>query len=235
MTSPAQEHLTIPVTLGRPVFTVTLDSFRITQTRSTHEDTDHIAFAVQMKSAAGDVAPAQKMVQTLGDFNNGSFGLGFSFSDLHVESDQTLVFNYVMMNYGVSWGKDLSATGRTWATSMSNFLIGNGLYSGGTRYDYLTVPSGGCLLNVKAGDFSLFENPPELDCNGYVAAEQLTLKYADLVAHTNGGPYEVETPHPGMDSHWGCGPNSMYYVKWRITRKVTLPTHPITVPTKPTF
>ena len=53
MTPSTTEPHRPPITLGTTVFTFTLDSFRITDTRSRHDDTDYVSFTMQLKSASG--------------------------------------------------------------------------------------------------------------------------------------------------------------------------------------
>lgn len=43
--------------LETPTFTFTLGSFRITDTRSRHEDTDFVSFTLQLKSATASGTP----------------------------------------------------------------------------------------------------------------------------------------------------------------------------------
>jgi hypothetical protein len=74
MTLPTKPHLPVTV-LGHPTFTVTLDSFRITDTRAQHNDTDYASLTVLLKSASSSGTP-QTQVTYIGDVNNGTHYIG---------------------------------------------------------------------------------------------------------------------------------------------------------------
>jgi hypothetical protein len=78
------------------VFTFSLDSFRITDTRARHQDTetprhqdtDYAAITLQLKSANSATDP-QTLTKKIGDVNNGTHAVGLSLSNIHVDPSQT--------------------------------------------------------------------------------------------------------------------------------------------------
>lgn len=53
------------------VFSFTLDSFQITDTRSLHEDTDYVTYTLVVKDQNGNGGP-RMLTKYMGDVNNGS-------------------------------------------------------------------------------------------------------------------------------------------------------------------
>ena len=200
-----------------PTFTFTLDSFRITDTRSRNEDTDSVSVTLQLKSNTGNGTP-QTLTKSMGNVNNGTFNVGLSFPNIKVDHSQTAVFNYVIVNSGHKSEGEVSKV----LEFVGDNLAEKGLVTGGTLLGNAILPGiGGSILGpvVKwlAGEIEGIINA---DCDGAVAAEQVTLSYNDLLSKTANGLKGYETPHPGTDSARGCGGNSMYYVNWHIARDV---------------
>jgi hypothetical protein len=224
MTLPTKPHLPVSV-LGHPTFTVNLDSFRITDTRALHNDTDYVSLTVLLKSAASTGTP-QTQVTYIGNVNNGTHYVGLAIPDLHIDPTQTLIFNYIVINYGT--GHNVQDLVKNGIKQIGEILAGYGLVTGGTNLARPPLPGIGSLLqsaNQWLTGLSLLAGNPS--CDGFVAVEQVTLTYPDLLAHTASGPYQHETPHPGYDSAWGCGRNSMYYVDWHVSRKANIDLPPI--------
>jgi hypothetical protein len=201
------------------VFTFSLDSFRITDTRSRHEDTDYAVITLQLKSAHSATDP-QTLTKKIGDVNNGTHAVGLSFPNIHIDPSQTVVFNYIITNSG---HKDESAVYQT-LEKAGTALANKALVAGGTALgNAIPLPGIGPILGAAAGWLaSEIGSILTANCDGPVAAEQITLTYADLVAKTANGTFSHETKQPGTDSATGCGSNSMYYVDWHIT-KTTVP------------
>jgi len=224
MANPKSETPSEAVLLGKPTFTFTLDSFRITDTRSRHEDTDYVSFTLLLKSPTSSGTP-QTLTKSMGNLNNGTFNVGLSFPNVHVDPSQTVIFNYLIMNSGhKSEGAVNSAL-----EAAGGALAEKGLVAGGTALGTAILPGLGTILGALGGWLAgEIKNILAADCDGAVAAEQVTLTYNDLLAKTASGTYTHETPQPGTDSATGCGSNSMYYVTWHITKTITtLPTGPI--------
>src|SRR4051794_17676494 len=80
-------------------FTFTLDSFKITDTRSRHEDTDYVSFTLLVKSANGSGTP-QTLTKYMGDVNNGTFPVNLSFPKIAIGPTDVAVLNYLIVNTG---------------------------------------------------------------------------------------------------------------------------------------
>jgi hypothetical protein len=200
------------------VFTFSLDSFRITNTRARHDDTDYAAITLQLKTANSATAP-QTLSKKIGDVNNGTHAVGLSFPNIHVDPSQTVVFNYTITNSGHN---DESFVDQA-LEKVGTALAEKGLAAGGTALGDAILPGSGPILGPAASWLgSEIGSILSANCDGVVAVEQITLTYADLVAWTASGTYSHETPQPGTDSATGCGSNSMYYVDWSIA-KTTVP------------
>src|SRR5258708_3440734 len=85
--------------MANSTFTFTLDSFKITDTRSRHEDTDYVSFTLLVKPANGEGTP-QTVTKYMGDVNNGTFKVGLSFPSVSVGPTDSVVMNYLIVNTG---------------------------------------------------------------------------------------------------------------------------------------
>ena len=180
-------------------FNVTVDSFGITQTRSKHEDTNYIGATLNIGNLT-----KMFMVQPLGNVNNGTHPVNLSFSGIDFGQDDTLVFNYIMVNVG-STNIDqvraaLKAAGAAWAEG------------GGPPAPHLASANGIDTDYLVAQLVGIFRST----CDGIVAAEQNQLAYGQL-------PISQSTPQPGTHSPSGCGNNSQYTVQWHIAGAVVMP------------
>ena len=199
--------------------TFSLDSFRITDTRSRHNDTDYVSFTLLVRDAAGKGTP-QTLKKSMGDVNNGTHAVNLSFPNVVVPTNGSVVFNYLIVNSGHSSEGTVDKALETVGSSLAE----KGLVAGGTAIGSAILPGLGSILGAIAGWLAgEIKNILTANCDGPVAAEQVTLTYKDLMAKTAHGPYSHETPQPGTDSATGCGSNSMYYVKWHIARGVAQP------------
>ena len=77
-------------------YTFTLDSFRITDTRSVHNDTDFVSIGV----AVGNNPPITVPVKDMGDVNNGTHTVNLSIPNVSVAPDQKVAFSYSIVNSG---------------------------------------------------------------------------------------------------------------------------------------
>lgn len=194
--------------------TFSLDSFKITNTRSRHEDTDYVSFTLLVRDASGNGTP-QTLTKSMGNLNNGTFNVGLSFPNVVVPSNGSVVFNYLIVNSGHSSEGDIDKA----LEAVGGALANKGLTAGGTALGSAILPGLGTILGAIAGWLaSEISGILSANCDGPVAAEQVTLTYNDLMAKTASGPDTVTTPHPGTNSATGCGSNSMYYVTWHIAR-----------------
>ena len=81
------------------IFTFSLDSFRITDTRSRHNDTDYVSFTLLVKSANGTGTP-KTLTKSMGDVNNGTHKVGLTFSGIPINPTDTVTLNYLIVNSG---------------------------------------------------------------------------------------------------------------------------------------
>jgi hypothetical protein len=172
-------------------FNITVDSFGITQTRSKHEDTNFIGMTFKLGT---------KLItafQSLSNVNNGTHPVNLSIPDVEIDTGDSFVFNYLIVNAGSANGDQvraaLEATGTAWA---------NG---GGPPAPHLASANGVDTDYLVAQLVGIFRST----CDGIVAAEQNQLSFGQL-------PITQNTPQPGTHSPSGCGNNSQYSVQWHI-------------------
>ena len=203
--------------------TFSLDNFRITDTRSRHEDTDYVSFTLLVRDAHGNGTP-QTLKKSMGNLNNGTFNVGLSFQNVVVPNGGSVAFNYLIVNSGHQSESDVYKVLETTGSALAN----KALVAGGTALGTAILPGLGTILGAiggwLAGEISAILNA---NCDGPVAAEQVTLAYADLMSKIANGPDTVTTKHPGTDSATGCGGNSMYYVTWHIAKGILEPVRPV--------
>lgn len=200
-------------------FAFTLDSFKITNTRSRHEDTDYVSFTLLHQPKTGN-PNTQTLKKSLGDKNNGTFPIGLSFPSVVVSPGDTLVMNYVMVNSGSKDESKVYSTLEDTGTKLATAGLTAGLTAAGAAIGTaIPIPGVGTLLGAAAGWITgEVRSLLDADCDGTVAAEQVKFTYDNLVAKTEHGTYKEDTYHPGTDSAGGCGSNSKYYVAWHIQR-----------------
>ena len=195
--------------MANAVFTFSLDSFKITDTRSRHEDTDYVSFTL----AVGAGAP-QTVTKKIGDVNNGTHAVNLAFQNIAVTPTDKVVFNYLIVNTGHQSPSEVVSTLESTGTKLAasaGAAVGAAIGS--------AVPGLGTALGAAAGWLAgELTGMINANCDGAVAAEQNSLTYSDLVGKTAQGPFTHTTKHPGTDSPHGCGSNSMYYVNWHIQR-----------------
>jgi len=207
------------VTMRR--YTFSLDSFRITDTRSRHEDTDYVSVSL----AVGSAAPVTK-TKAMGNLNNGTFEVGLTFDGVAVGGAVPVVLTYAIINNGHSSQADVEKSLEKAGTQLAQKAaeaaaravgaeIGSVL---GASIGTAAVPVVGTALGALAGWMVgeigglLFAN-----CDGPVAAGVHVFTGSDLASKTGAGKVVSETDHnPGTDSPTGCGSNSNYYVTWSI-------------------
>ena len=128
-------------------YTFTLKSFKITNTRSLHEDTDFVSMAV----AVGNNAPIVLPTKSMGDLNNGTFQVNLSIPNVVIGPTDKVAFSYAIVNTGydankveqdlkkavtAAVGKASSAAGdatislvgseaKTWLTKLENLVFPN--------------------------------------------------------------------------------------------------------------
>jgi hypothetical protein len=210
-------------------YTFSLLSMRITNTRSVHEDSDKASVSM----AVGNGSPVT-VTSNLGDLNNGTFPLHMAVGPVTVnDPDIGIAANYLIVNSGHSSeatidglltkaGNELASDGAKAATSAIGSAVGASIGSA-------VMPVIGTVLGAIAGWLvSEIIGILTADCDGPVAAEQPVFKGIDLWNRTQvpGASFQHTTYHPGIDSNWGCGSNSEYYVTWQVSRMVAPPREP---------
>jgi hypothetical protein len=197
-----------PETFRPGLYTFTLDSIEIDNTRSSHEDTDYVSVSV----AVGD-QPTQTAVKALGDLNNGTYPVGLSVGPLSVDKpDVGVAFNYIVVNAGHTTWAQVSELLQEAGDNAASAAMGDaGKLSAGSITGSIVTPAAAWLVHQ-------IEELWIADCDGPVAAEEVVFEGSQLWALAGQGPYTHRTFHPGLDSPAGCGSNSRYWATWIIER-----------------
>lgn len=214
-----------------PVYTFSVPSLQIDNTRSLHEDTDYVSVTLTIGTN-----PPQTKTKALGNVNNGTHVIGLDFDGISVPAGQNAVLSYAVVNNGhaseadvesalVKAGDSLGEKAAQAAASAIGGAIGAEL---GASIGTAAVPILGTALGVLAGWLiGELGGIVFADCDGPVAAGVHILSAADLAGGTAGGAVLSDTDHsPGTDSAWGCGSNSDYYVTWSVNAGATPPPPP---------
>lgn len=194
-------------------FSFTLDSFKITDTRSRHEDTDYVSFTLAVNPQGGKGTP-KTVTKAMGNVNNGTHPVNLTFPSVTINSTDVVVLNYLIVNSG---HKNAGQIESALEAAGSNLAAKGGVALGAAVGS--AVPGLGTALGAIAGWLAgEITGMLNANCDGAVAAEQDTFTYNDLLAKTASGKFTQTTKHPGTNSPHGCGSNSMYYVTWHIQR-----------------
>ena len=203
---------------GGGTYTFTLNSFRITDTRSLHNDTDFVGISV----AVGSNPPITVPTKAMGDVNNGTHQVNLTIPNVSVEPGQTVAFTYNITNTGYNANSVEQAIKSAVASEAQKALTAGGMALG----SLVGCPECGSLIGPAGGNSLLtkVEGIIFADCDGVVAAGAHTFPQASLATLTaNGTVYSVTDDDKGTDSATGCGSNSRYYVTWSVTGKGTPP------------
>lgn len=205
------------------VYTFTLDSFHIDNTRSRHEDTVSVVFIVQPPYGA----PLLLRYQA-GDVNNGDHSVGLSSAPVFVTNDdRPVVFGYVFYNGDTS---SLSVPLDDMATKIVEDYfkqITEGGPSGDpTREvpDDPQLPDNATFTDTSWVNVLVLAELASLlfpDCDGVVAADGIARTKVELdnaLDASDGMHYRQTRRYPGTDSPPGCGSNSNYTVSWSVRR-----------------
>jgi uncharacterized protein with LGFP repeats len=181
-------------------YVVSLDKFHIANTRSVHNDTDHVNFSLRMGSAA----MPESLTRDTGDVNNGDHPVGLCFGPFAIQDPTApILFNYQVLNSSADNGKIKAAfEAAAIALAGSSAVTGNWW-------------AAGALVLARYGADLILPG----HCDGPVAADQVSVTGADLINWTQGeGIYAETRLYPGIDSPTGCGSNSQYSVTWSVIR-----------------
>ncbi len=205
-----------------PTIIFSLDSFRITETRSLHNDTDFVSVSMTVGNN-----PAVTQTKAMGDLNNGTYQVGLAVS-AEVPTDNTpVVLSYVILNNGheqtdVQKGVEaaLTALGNAGVKAASTAVgaaIGAAL---GASLGTVAVPLIGTALGALSG-WVVTEVGSILfaDCDGPVAVGVHVYTGEQLTQGTAAGQKisESDVQHLGNPSPPGCGANSVYFTSDTIS------------------
>jgi hypothetical protein len=205
--------------LTHTLYTFTLDSFRITDTRSRHNDTDFVSMSVKV----GDAPPITVPAKSMGDVNNGVHKVGLVIPNVQVPANAVVAFSYLIVNSGHNQDevgqavqKGASAAS-TKAAAAAAGLVGTAV--GG--------PAGTLIASVgtEAAGWALGKlvNIIFANFDGTVAAADHAFTAAQLAQKTaNGAVFTMVDDNKGSDSPVGCGSNSRYYVTWSLQSHTTV-------------
>jgi hypothetical protein len=194
-----------------PLFTLSLDSFQITDTRSVHTDTNYAALTYSVGTDTKSEDTAYNMPQ-YGNYNNGTYPGNLVCAGLSIIPDSPLTFNYLMLNAGF-----------TTATNADGVLasVGRQMSQGAPLPAFAS-----CLQQVAAQYASTFNTILRPGCDGLVAAEQITFQYEDLASRTSGTPatFTHTTSHIGPTIAHSCNPRPSHYIaNWSVSQVVAVP------------
>jgi hypothetical protein len=208
--------------LQQTTYTISVDSVRITNTRSLHEDTDFATASITI----GTGQP-QTQTKALGNLNNGTHPIGFSFPGITVPAGQKVVLTYAIVNNGHGSPGEVQKLLTQAGTSLANkaaqaaaAAVGGAIGAElGASIGSAAVPIIGTALGALAG-WLVGELTGIIfaDCDGPVAAGVHVFTAQDLATA------QSQSDHtPGTDSAWGCGSNSEYYVNWSTSVQTSAP------------
>ena len=205
-------------------YTFTLNSFKITNTRSLHLDTDYVSISV----AVGANKPITLPPVSMGNINNGTYQVQLSIPDVSVAANQAVAFSYSIVNSGFNQNS-LEHALNTFLTQAAEKAVTAGTAALGTA---LGGPAGGSLGSVvgqESGSWAVAKlaNIIFADCDGSVAGGQHVFSGAQLAAQTAArGVISATDSNPGTNSPTGCGSNSQYFVTWSINNSASPPPPP---------
>jgi hypothetical protein len=198
------------------VFTFTLNSFKITETRALHNDTDYVSLSVVVGTK-----PPTTVVKSMGDVDNGTHEVNLSVPSIAVLPNESVALTYSIVNAGgiSNFEQELLKAGESAAQQLGNEgvkalgeLANGPLPGSGPIIDVI----GGAAWGWLAGKIDGFLTPGL--CNGPVAGGDKVYAGAQLAYQTGDGGVITSTDlNKGTNSPDGCGSNSRYYVTWSIS------------------
>ncbi|AYK07556.1 hypothetical protein [Brevibacillus laterosporus] len=172
-------------------YRISIDNFRVTNTRSRHNDDNVISLAVKV----GDHEPVEAS-ERIDGINNGTHSTRVSI-DLDSQG-KDVSFCYLIVNKGHSNNEENARKAISEAAKAASSAAGLG-------------PVGDVVGRIVNAIFA--------NCDGIVAQDRIVYSNTNLVNLTGQTGKHSETRfYPGSDSPEGCGSNSEYYVTWTITR-----------------
>jgi hypothetical protein len=199
-------------------YTFTLKSFKITDTRALHNDTDFVSVAVTVGKNPPIVVPTKSM----GDVNNGTHQVNLSIPNVLVEPGQTVAFSYAIVNSGYNKDK-IEQELKKGVSAEAPKALEEGA---GALGELLGCEQCGTTIGKAASSWFTKKMVSVIfaDCDGTVAAGDHTFPQAGLAKLTAGGKVVTATDdNKGTKSPFGCGGNSRYYVTWSVSSSQTPP------------
>jgi hypothetical protein len=207
------------------LYTVSLETVHIDNTRSRHEDTDSVSFTV----VSGTKTPHTQS-SSLGDVNNGDHAVNLSFTFLLSSPTQPLVLSYVVYNGGTSQLPQTleQLTEKAADNALDDILNPDPPVSSASDYgtgssDEMWPEPGsanvGWLTALSYLGIADFVFP---DCDGLVALDTISHTVAQWDKALDASPnatFRTSIRYPGSNSSAGCGSNSDYTLTWSVRRE----------------
>jgi hypothetical protein len=207
-------------------YTFSVDLVNVLEARSFNTDTDHAQ--ITLKVGNWKSATIGEGIPDIGGTHGSQWPPALlSIGPVIVELCDSVAFNYTIVNKGDP--TDLVQKAMTFAgqrlAGLAIDSVSKGLSAGFDAITdveitaVLTVPVLGPLLAL--AESWLLDQLKSIifaGCDGIVAVEQPVFLGRDLYQRLAGGTVTTTTQHPGTDSNWGCGENSLYEVTWTIAQ-----------------
>ena len=194
-----------------PNFSISVDTFQITDTRSVHTDTNHGSISFRVVDEFDNEGTSYNFPE-YGNYNNGTYAGNLVCAPLTVNPNIPLTFNYLILNAGF-----------TNPTSAHSVLqdVGTQMVQSSSYPAFAS-----CLQQVATQYAATFNTILRPGCDGLVAAEQNTFTFAELLSRTAGTPatFRQSTTHIGPTIAHSCNPRpSHYIVNWSLSQVVAVP------------
>jgi hypothetical protein len=198
--TPEQDAQDMIVKRPTPAYLISLDKFHIDNTRAWDDDTDVVNFALKVGNAKEDTK-----LRAMGDVDNGDHYINLYFGPIHITDPNTpIVFSYQIVNSGHGDWETVKKAMDTVANKLSTSLAATG--------DIWGKIGAGAIQAVNWLAKMLVAN-----CDGPVAIDKIAGTGDSFGKWTMGAGIRIQTRYyPGLDSDWGCGSNSRYYVTWTL-------------------
>jgi hypothetical protein len=197
------------------LFTFSVKSFEIKNTRSLHKDTDFVSMSV----AVGSKPPVTLPSKSMGNLNNGHYHVDLSIPDVEVHPTEAVSFVYSIVNAGYDKNV-LEQKIKAAVTKAASDGATEGGKALGTAVGGPAGGAGGSVVGSKAGGWLVGKivGIAFANCDGPVAGATHTYSGAQL-SHLTAGGHTVTTTddNKGTNSPRGCGSNSHYTVTWSVS------------------
>jgi hypothetical protein len=173
-----------------PKYTFSLDKYDIKDTRSRHEDTNYVTAVL---SVNGNTIGEPK-TKFMGNQNNGTFPVGFRWSDVDVPEGSSVALLYQILNSG---HKDHAALEQALGQMTKAQLTND--------------------VDWKKWLADQVMHLAFADCDGPIAPPGgRRIEWDSFALKNAGAKFEDKQDEPGNDSPSGCGGNSHYIVHYTV-------------------